>query len=316
MMLLQTLPPGGMRGAWFLTVEERAVVDAVADQAEVVARRARVLQAWDDGLSRPDIAAHARLSLRRVRYWLSAFRQRRLDIFPARALAKAAEGGSLQPQPAAAVDTVLPRAKETPGLDRGDSMGQAAVKILDFHFQRMLRHEAGTRLGEDVEALHDMRVSTRRMRAALRVFEAAVGPEAHAFLRKGMRRTGRALGPVRDLDVFRQTTWTYRESLPEEQRGGLEEFLQILEARREEARARMTAFLDGRKYARFKAGMDRFLTGDGWQGAPASRECVADVVPGAVEERLSAVLAFDQEVAVPDPPPEADIHVVLSSLWA
>ncbi len=304
MMLLQTLPPGGMRGAWFLTVEERAVVDAVADQAEVVARRARVLQAWDDGLSRPDIAAHARLSLRRVRYWLSAFRQRRLDIFPARALAKAAEGGSLQPQPAAAVDTVLPRAKETPGLDRGDSMGQAAVKILDFHFQRMLRHEAGTRLGEDVEALHDMRVSTRRMRAALRVFEAAVGPEAHAFLRKGMRRTGRALGPVRDLDVFRQTTWTYRESLPEEQRGGLEEFLQVLEARREEARARMTAFLDGPKYARFKAGMDRFLTGDGWQGAPASRECVADVVPGAVEERLSAVLAFDQEVAVPDPPPE------------
>ena len=50
-------------------------------------------------------------------------------------------------------------------------MDEAARKTLLFHFERMLKHEPGTREGEDAEELHDMRVATRRMRAALRVFD-------------------------------------------------------------------------------------------------------------------------------------------------
>jgi CHAD domain-containing protein len=295
MLLLQAVPPGDVSSGRFLAPQERALVDRLAEQAEIVARRARLLQAWDDGLSRPEIAAHARLCPRRVRYWLSAFRQVRLGIFPPRALQEAMEPSA---------GKALPGLRQKPGLVRGDTMGQAAVKVLSFHYRRMLRHEAGTRLGEDIEELHDMRVATRRMRAALRVFEAAVGPKAHATLRRGLRRTGGALGPVRDLDVFRERTWTYSESLPEEQRGGLDEFLQILEDRREAARADMIAYLDSRKYARFKADMDRFLAGGGKQGVPASSDSVMDVAPAAVRERLADVLAFDQDVTLPNPPPE------------
>ncbi len=49
-------------------------------------------------------------------------------------------------------------------------MSEAGRKTFRFHFRRMVYNEPGTRLGEDIEAMHDMRVATRRMRAAFRVF--------------------------------------------------------------------------------------------------------------------------------------------------
>jgi len=47
------------------------------------------------------------------------------------------------------------------------AMSEAGRKVLRTHFARMLANEAGTRLGEDIEELHDMRVATRRLRAVL-----------------------------------------------------------------------------------------------------------------------------------------------------
>ena len=60
----------------------------------------------------------------------------------------------------------------------GDPLAEAGRKILRFHFARMLDREAGTRSGEDIEDLHRMRVATRRMRAAWRLFGDAYRPRA------------------------------------------------------------------------------------------------------------------------------------------
>ena len=90
--------------------------------------------------------------------------------------------------------------KKRPGILPADTMAEAAVKTLRFHLARMLEHEAGTRLGEDSEELHVMRVSSRRMRMALRVFDEYLDRQAMRPVLKGLRRTGRTLGAVRDLD--------------------------------------------------------------------------------------------------------------------
>ena len=58
----------------------------------------------------------------------------------------------------------------SPGILLADPMSEAGRKILGFHFARMINREAGTRSGEDIEALHDMRVAARRMRVALDLF--------------------------------------------------------------------------------------------------------------------------------------------------
>ena len=104
---------------------------------------------------------------------------------------------------------------KAPGVLPDDPMSEAGRKVLRFHFERMLAHEPGTRLGEDIEELHDMRVATRRMRSAFGVFSPYFDPDALQPFFKGLRRTGRALGGVRDLDVFMEKAQRYRNMLPE-----------------------------------------------------------------------------------------------------
>src|SRR5215216_1050824 len=58
-------------------------------------------------------------------------------------------------------------------VDPSMSLGEVAFAVLRTQFAEMQNHEPGTRLGEDPEELHDMRVPTRRMRAAMKVFEEA-----------------------------------------------------------------------------------------------------------------------------------------------
>jgi CHAD domain-containing protein len=82
--------------------------------------------------------------------------------------------------------------------------GEYAYAILRRYFTSFLRHEPGTRLGEDAEELHDMRVATRRMRAAMSIFKTALPPRFET-LREELKWIAAALGEVRDLDV--QLEW-------------------------------------------------------------------------------------------------------------
>src|SRR5688572_33474442 len=73
---------------------------------------------------------------------------------------------------------------------------------LDLRLRALLAHEQGTRTGEDIEDLHQMRVSVRRMRAALKAARPLLDRAWADGLRLELGWLGRALGPVRDLDVM------------------------------------------------------------------------------------------------------------------
>jgi CHAD domain-containing protein len=177
-------------------------------------------------------------------------------------------------------------------------MTEAAVKTLRFHLERMLEHEAGTRLGEDPEELHDMRVSTRRMRMALRVFADYLDPAVLRPVLKGLRRTGRTLGAVRDLDVFYEKTRAYLDGLPEERAGDLDGLLVAWSAERDRQRERLVAYLDGRRYHDFLEVAQELLDG------PAERlatlvtadprpQRVAQVLPGVLYKDMAVVWSFE-----------------------
>jgi CHAD domain-containing protein/uncharacterized protein YjbK len=201
--------------------------------------------------------------------------------------------------------------RKAPGIQPDDPMSEAGRKTFRFHYQRMLLHEPGTRQGEDIEALHDMRVATRRMRAAFRIFGDYYERKAVTPYLKGLKRTGRALGPVRDLDVFREKMQAYIDTLPESKQGDLYSYMAVLQARREQARERMLAYLDSEKHTRFKVRFGEFVETEGMGSLPVAPDGgepwpfrVHHVVPVAVYERLAAVRAYDEWVTIPDPPLE------------
>ena len=78
-------------------------------------------------------------------------------------------------------------------------MAEAGRKVMFTHFMKMLANEAGTRDGEDIEFLHDMRVSTRRLRAAYRIFEPFYDARRDRAVQQGVapgrRHAGRGARP-------------------------------------------------------------------------------------------------------------------------
>jgi CHAD domain-containing protein len=191
-----------------------------------------------------------------------------------------------------------------PGVDPDDSLAEAGRKVLRFHFAQMLLHESGTLLGEDIEELHDMRVATRRMRAAFEVFEGAFTPKFLKAHLKGLRLTGRALGSVRDMDVFMEKARNYARTLPEEHQADLEPLLDAWQQDREDARTSMVDYLHSDKYNTFKEKFYGFVNtpGAGSKFAAGSKLAagsqplpsrVREVLPVLIYTRLASVRAFD-----------------------
>ncbi len=185
-----------------------------------------------------------------------------------------------------------------PGILADDPMSEAGRKVLRFHFKRMLEHEPGTRLGEDIEALHDMRVATRRMRSAFRVFGPYFEPQAIAPFLKGLKRTARALGGVRDLDVFMEKAQRYLKTLPEGRQDSLDLLLISWQTQRETAREQMLSYLNGEKYQRFGQDFGEFLDRPGAGALPLAGGhpepyLVRHVAPRLIYTRYEAVRAYE-----------------------
>ena len=192
----------------------------------------------------------------------------------------------------------LPHPLDEVGMQPDDSMAEAGRKAMLFHFAEMLSHEEGTRLGDDIEELHDMRVATRRMRAAFEIFGDAFDPKVLKPHLKGLRATGRALGSVRDLDVFMEKAGHYLESLPEEQRSGLDPLLDAWRAKREASRSEMLAHLDSPQYQAFIQNFNLFLHAFGAGVRPHLDEhptpkLVREVAPVLIYTRFASVRAYD-----------------------
>lgn len=293
--------------------EKSQLTQIAGNDNKNLSRRAMIILMSEAGRSPANIAGELELSVRTVRRWQKEFAQKRLAIFAAEVLqqspppSEVKSDDKLQVKPkskparakrkAQAVVNYRPRQKI--GLKPTDTMAEAGRKVLGFHFAHMLKHESGARLGEDIEALHDMRVATRRMRAALRVFGSAFTNKKHKRLTKGLQATGRALGPVRDLDVLLEKLAHYRQELPpESDRPGLTPLLNGWDSQRQAARSKMLAYLDSQEYFRFKQYLLKFVKTKDFGTRPQPRGVpVADqlqyIVPRLIYSRYEEVGAYE-----------------------
>jgi CHAD domain-containing protein len=119
---------------------------------------------------------------------------------------RAAGAGAADPIPKY-VRALGPRALEppevvVPELTAEAPAGEVVRRALAASVVRLLRHDAGVRVGEDPEEVHQARVATRRLRSDLRSFRSLIDAEWVADLRDELRWLGSGLGAVRDVDVM------------------------------------------------------------------------------------------------------------------
>lgn len=321
-----------------LPTQHRQVLEHIAANAgEMYRRRAQALLKLDEGKTQVQTSQQVNLSARRVRHWLQVYRQQGLAVFPTNLLQKtqaalsqeittriesvttapttSESGNSISVEAAPAADTNADPPKSNAGktalvgLTPDDPIEEAARKTFWFHFQQMLANEEGTRQGEDIEALHDMRVAVRRMRVALKLFEPHLNAEMLRSFRRGLRRTGRVLGQVRDLDVFAEKTDAYLADKPAAQRPDLSPLMEAWTAAHSEARTAMLTYLDSKRYRRFKNDTTQLLQNEARFGLPhfnakgeAQPYRLRHMVPILIYQRLAEVRAYDEWVRKPDVP--------------
>ena len=181
--------------------------------------------------------------------------------------------------------------------------GEVAYAVLRKQFGVLEENEPGTRLGEDIEALHDMRVATRRMRAALAAFRPVLTPRMLRF-RDQFGWVASALGEVRDLDVQLERMHEWRANFPAERAAALEGVEEVLNARRKVARKRMLAVLDSRRYERLCLSFAGALRAGPPKSFAPGRTPILGVAPDLVERRYKR-LRKQGDAIKKNSPPEA-----------
>ena len=176
------------------------------------------------------------------------------------------------------------------------TFGELAFAVVRRQLAVLRDKEPGTRLGEDPEELHDMRVATRRLRAAFDLF-ADVLPVRAVTFHEELGWIAAALGRVRDLDVQQEAQEAmtaemheWARLLGDESADPLAELQALLERERHAARADMLAALDSLRWERLLAGMSSMALQGPMRRSPATRLPAVIAVPELVEARHTRVV--------------------------
>src|SRR4051794_32999964 len=123
-------------------------------------------------------------------------------------------------------------------LDPFAPFGEAARAIIAVRGAEVFEHEHDVLDTSDIERVHDMRVATRRLRAALEVFAEAFPGSALRPVLRDVKRLADALGARRDPDVHLEELGALRESLDAADHPGVD--LLLADLREEQARGNET----------------------------------------------------------------------------
>ena len=102
-------------------------------------------------------------------------------------------------------------------LDPNENLKSGLHKIALTRFQETFFYEQGTIKGEDTEALHDMRVASRRLRAILRIFRECFPKKKFKSQDEKLKSLIQSLGAVRECDVFIDLLSRKRTAVPQQE---------------------------------------------------------------------------------------------------
>jgi len=136
----------------------------------------------------------------------------------------------------------MARRKRLKGLRARTPVAQAMAAILPPQVEAIIGYEEAAR-ARDVDGIHDMRVATKRLREAARVFRPAFGKARMARHLAHLEALNNALGAVRELDVLGEQLQNLVARDPALE-GGLQPLRDKLARQRDDADRALTPVLD------------------------------------------------------------------------
>jgi len=144
------------------------------------------------------------------------------------------------------------RAREVPGFDCEEPFAAAAARVVELRAAELFAHSEGVLDLDDVERLHDMRVATRRLRAALEVFDSCFPRKRHRRALKRVKKLADALGERRDRDVAIEFLGGLEAETPEADRAGLAALVERLRAEQREANEALAPYVKPKRLKKLR----------------------------------------------------------------
>jgi CHAD domain-containing protein len=210
--------------------------------------------------------------------------------------------------------------KKTAPVHAQQTLNETFGAILSQNFSYLKRWEDTARFYEDTEGVHQMRVSFRRMRSALKTFRFAIPRPITDSWSQDMRNLANQLGPARDLDVFIEEgldAVAGKLPLP-----GQDKLALLAQNQREIAYQQVRAMLDSKDYSRFKRAFAKWLASQAWLAEDAltdaqRKRLLASVVPSAqkiLDKQERRVLTIGNKVDQDSPPEMHQLRIECKKL--
>lgn len=137
--------------------------------------------------------------------------------------------------------------------------------------EAILEHDPGVRRG-DAEAVHKMRVGTRRLRSTLKTFKRSFPPDSVEFLKTELKWLAGSLGEVRDGQVLEGKLLAAVEAEGEEFAPVADRVRDHLDTKIAEGRRQLDDDLNSERYYRLLDAIDGLIAGwDGGEAKPIRR---------------------------------------------
>jgi CHAD domain-containing protein len=166
------------------------------------------------------------------------------------------------------------------------SLESAQVTLADYiypaiqkQYIAIITHEADVIADGNVAAIHQMRVSLRRLRSFIQGF-APILEIPKVMGDKPIGKIARILGKVRDLDVLQDICKTYQVNLPADEQLYLAEVIAKLGKRRRKALFKVHSMLDEKEYQYFKLSINNWLNNA--QYTPTVRVPISEILPNLI----------------------------------
>ena len=141
-----------------------------------------------------------------------------------------------------------------------ETLETCARQIIVGYFCQMISYKEGAKDGTDIEFVHEMRVTSRRLRAAMDNFADCFPEKAFKKHYKKVKAITRTMGVVRDLDVLIALFQRELDTLSEVEQGDIRGLIEHLQREREAARKPMLMLFTKLEETNFRAKFLKFFS--------------------------------------------------------
>jgi CHAD domain-containing protein len=159
------------------------------------------------------------------------------------------------------------KAKAIPDLSAERTYAEAAARIVSVRASELTEQAEGVLDTGDIERVHDTRVATRRLRAALEIFEPCFPDRAYREALGEVKRLADALGERRDRDVAIATLHGFSDQMPAPDRRGIDSLIAQLRDEQEEANRELAPLVERPHLTSLRESLDELVAAA--RGVPA-----------------------------------------------